>query len=216
MSTDALQPNRIPPRRRSAGRRVTPERLTAILDAAEELCLSGGYSAITMQAISARTGYVRPVIYDCYGSADNIVVQMVARTVDILRGEIDLLTTAVSQAAGDGTNPTAAALLAVTDSVYAHPRAWRLSAASAINAPEEARRAIADVRGALRDISQTALRESLGTRPQPSPDSEVIVYLLQGIVDEFISRICSNPESYPPARTRAFVESAIASTRFKS
>lgn len=213
---DTPAPQRIPPQRRSAGRRVTPERLEAILDAAEELILTDGFSAVTMQAIATHTGYVRPVIYDCYGTAENVIVRLVARSMRALRAEIDTLTIETDRAAHAGQNTITAALRALTDSAYTHPRLWRMAEIPAVNAPDDARHDIADARSAIRAVIRTALCRELGPHLQQSTDTDALAFLLQGIIEAFVSRICTQPETYPRERVQSFIESIAAGTHFTS
>ncbi|SKG70049.1 transcriptional regulator [Mycobacteroides abscessus subsp. bolletii] len=214
VSTDALQPKRIPPRRRSEGRRVTPERLAAILDAAQEICLSDGYSAVTVQALATRTGYVRPVIYDCYGTADNVIVHVAERATQTVTEETSALTRTLEDASHAGKNSIAAVLDALTTSIYTHPDAWRLVAMPSNNAPEPAQHTIALARNNLREVVHTALACSLDPLPGPAADTDAITFLLEGIIDAFVTRVCTDPLAYPADRTRSFIESLAASTRF--
>lgn len=51
----------------------------AILDAAEELVISGGYSAASIDAIARRAGTTRPAVYRRHPSRGHVVVSAMAR-----------------------------------------------------------------------------------------------------------------------------------------
>jgi TetR/AcrR family transcriptional regulator, ethionamide resistance regulator len=81
------------PRRRSAAPSKGDLREQAILDTAERLLAAPGYEAMTMADIAAGTGVTRGALYFYFGSKQEVVTALVARTVRLLHEK--------SRAAGD-------------------------------------------------------------------------------------------------------------------
>ena len=85
-STDTTAPEPAPARRRGpakgtprAPRMKRDERERQLLDVAEEVFAEHGYQDTTMELIAAEAGITKPVIYDHFGSKENLLVAVVAR-----------------------------------------------------------------------------------------------------------------------------------------
>ena len=90
------------PRRRSTAPRKGDLREQAILDTAEGLLAVPGYDAMTMADIAAGTGITRGALYFYFGSKQEVVTALVARTVRALHDK--------SRAAGDDPDAPRAAI----------------------------------------------------------------------------------------------------------
>jgi AcrR family transcriptional regulator len=73
------------PRRHSAAPRKGDLREQAILDTAERLLATTGYEAMTMADIAVGTGVTRGALYFYFGSKQEVVTALVARTVRALQ-----------------------------------------------------------------------------------------------------------------------------------
>lgn len=85
--TDSSAPSAVTPARRRGPAKGTPraprmkrdERERQLLDVAEEVFAENGYQDTTMELIAAEAGITKPVIYDHFGSKENLLVAVVAR-----------------------------------------------------------------------------------------------------------------------------------------
>ncbi|MFW5473920.1 TetR/AcrR family transcriptional regulator [Knoellia sp. CPCC 206450] len=76
-----------PPARRRGPAKGTPraprmkreERERQLLDVAEAVFAEHGYQETTMELVAAKAGITKPVIYDHFGSKENLLVKVVAR-----------------------------------------------------------------------------------------------------------------------------------------
>lgn len=76
-----------PPARRRGPAKGTPraprmkreERERQLLDVAEAVFADHGYQDTTMELVAAKAGITKPVIYDHFGSKENLLVKVVAR-----------------------------------------------------------------------------------------------------------------------------------------
>ncbi|WP_404384717.1 TetR/AcrR family transcriptional regulator [Knoellia locipacati] len=85
-STDSTTPATASARRRGpakgtprAPRMTRDERERQLLDVAEAVFADHGYQDTTMELIAAEAGITKPVIYDHFGSKENLLVAVVAR-----------------------------------------------------------------------------------------------------------------------------------------
>src|SRR5687767_12356556 len=61
----------------------------ALLSAARELLLQGGYPALSFAALAARTGLARPTVYSYFGSKDDIVVALCENELPLVATDIE-------------------------------------------------------------------------------------------------------------------------------
>lgn len=86
-SPDSADTSGLPPSRRRGPAKGTPraprmkreERERQLLDVAESVFAEHGYQDTTMELIAAEAGITKPVIYDHFGSKENLLVAVVAR-----------------------------------------------------------------------------------------------------------------------------------------
>jgi len=89
-----------PPRKRAA--HLGPERRRPlVLDAAYELFLEKGFDATSMDAIAGAAGVSKPVVYDCFGSKDELFTAMLDREEERILVE----TTEALATTGDADDP---------------------------------------------------------------------------------------------------------------
>lgn len=185
------------PRLRSAGRRVTPERLARIADVAVDLAVESGFAAVTMQAVAKRAGYVRPVVYDCYGNPENLLLTVLDR-------ERDSLTEQLAHAAG--RDDSAGRPLAWAGVAAANSRSWRLFTLPTEGAPESVRAAVREFRERLRGDIADWLADLTAARPGPV-DTEALSVLALAAIDAVGDRLAADPAAYDPARAEALLRS---------
>ncbi|MGW4356362.1 TetR/AcrR family transcriptional regulator [Nocardia sp. NPDC004582] len=182
------------PRLRSVGRRVTPERLERIADVALTIAVESGFAAVTMQTVAKRAEYVRPVVYDCYGTPENLLLTVLDR-------EQTLLTAKLAEAAAAGG---AGRLLSYLRVQVAHPRSWRLFALPTEGAEDSVRAAVSEFRERLRGDIEDWVTDVTVDRPGPV-DAEALSVLVLAAIDAIGARMVSDPQAYGDARIETFV-----------
>lgn len=215
MSTSAL-PSRTTPRRRSMGRRVTPERLSRILDVAVEIIVEEGFSAVTMQTVARRADYIRPVVYDCYGTPENIMIAAVDREAAKLAADIDQLRRKAHSKARNRHDHLAQVMLQLIEAVRSNPLSWLLFGVSVQGAPDHVVRTVNEIQQSIRAVFVAALKRSTSGLVHPPSDTEALAFLLHGIIETFIRGVIDDPEAYPPERMSKFVASVARSIRVAS
>ncbi|HEX6870190.1 MAG TPA: helix-turn-helix domain-containing protein [Micromonosporaceae bacterium] len=158
---------------------------TALLDAARELLLDGGYAALTFSALAEATGLARPSIYAYFAAKDDIAVALSEVELPLVAAEIDK---AVQRATGPRERVVAyirAQLRA------AQQRPYRIAHALA-TAPlaAQTRQRIVELHRVM--PSAVPLLEQLG-HPHPALGAD----LLQGMINTAVAAIDAGQ---PPRR----------------
>ncbi|MCV7209702.1 TetR/AcrR family transcriptional regulator [Mycolicibacterium canariasense] len=96
-----------------------------VLDAAMEIALADGIPAVTIEAIAARLGVTRPVVYACYANRIDLLTALLERE------ERTLLEGVLSAYPAPGSFPKTeaayvAGMQALLGTVAAHPDTWRM------------------------------------------------------------------------------------------
>jgi AcrR family transcriptional regulator len=169
----------------------------ALLAAARDLLLEGGYSALSFAALGARTGLARPTVYSYFGTRDDIVVALCEKELPLVGLDIER---AVARAHTPHDRLAAfvrAQLRAAQDRRY--------GIAHALNhAPltDDTRRRIVALHRQLMPSAATILAD-LG-HPHPA----LAAGLLQGLINAAVLAVDAG---HPPQRvTRVAVETALA------
>ena len=107
-------------------RRLAPEvRRAQLLDAALEAVAEEGFDAVTVEAVAARAGVTRPVIYDMFGDLEGLLLALIDRE------EVNALAPLLAIVSGDPGDADPEqflhdAILAFLRAVRESPRTWRL------------------------------------------------------------------------------------------
>src|SRR5436305_15322618 len=113
-----------PPRGRAA--HLGPERRRPlVLDAAFEVFLEHGYDGTSMEAVAHAAGVTKPVVYDCFGSKEELFTALLQREETRVLGQI----AAALPREADREDPEqllADALTAFLRAVAASPQAYRV------------------------------------------------------------------------------------------
>src|SRR5438105_15473421 len=76
-------------RRRGRAAHLGPERRRPlVLDAAFELFLEHGYDGTSMEAVAHAAGVTKPVVYDCFGSKEELFTALLQREEARVLGQI--------------------------------------------------------------------------------------------------------------------------------
>lgn len=112
--------------RRKRAAHLGPERRRPmVLDAAHRLFLDHGFERTSMDAIAAAAGVSKPVVYDCFGSKDELFTAMLDREEERILGE----TEAALRTSGGAKDPEGALIRgfeAFLTAVAASPEMYRV------------------------------------------------------------------------------------------
>lgn len=166
----------------------------ALLDAARDLLLEGGYGALSFSALAQRTGLARPTVYTYFRTKDEVVVALCEAELPLVAAEIDA---AVRRA----TTPRERIIAFIRAQLRAARQ--RRIAHAVVNAPmsQEARERIVRLHHDLVP-SAAPLFADLG-----HPHPELAARLLQGLINTAVTAMDAGE---PPGRvTRVTIAAAL-------
>jgi len=160
-----LRPVASAPETLTLSRRLSPEqalRRSAVIDAARALAREGGYAAVTMQAVAARSGVGRATLYRYFASKDHLLAEVVLAWGAELTGALRQQRLAAETAA----ERVAEVLLFVLDAARAEPQLTSAVLTAATSPDPEA------VRAGLRlgSVIGSYLGVALGDAAEPDHD----------------------------------------------
>jgi AcrR family transcriptional regulator len=169
---------------RTARRRLAPEvRRRQVLDAAIAVFSEEGLHGASMDAIAARAGVSKPLVYAHGGTKDELFAACLAREADRL---VTAMTTAV--ATGDGTGPDDAearlyrALRAFFHAVTTHRQGWTVLYRQA-STGEFAGQVDAARRGIVLRAAELLAAELGGSAAAAEPVAHTLVGAAEGLTD---------------------------------
>lgn len=62
---------------------------SALLDAARELLLDGGYASLTFEALARRTGLARPTVYSYFRTKNEVVIELCKAELPLVAADIE-------------------------------------------------------------------------------------------------------------------------------
>ncbi|NMO01769.1 TetR/AcrR family transcriptional regulator [Gordonia sp. TBRC 11910] len=68
----------------------------ACADVAATLASTNGLAAVTIQSVAIAAGYIRPIVYDCFGSREDVVALIVSTAAESLRRRLRITESALS------------------------------------------------------------------------------------------------------------------------
>lgn len=194
-------PTRTPRTSRTAGRRVTPERMQKILDAAVQIAVEDGFEAVTVQAIATRTGYVRPIVYDCYGTPENIILAALDREIQAAISELNAVFDKVTDTQEISPRDLLDIVIGYGTAMDTRSRTWLLLflPREGISPPIQAKLASAD------EMIRLAFGFALSRLNKESDvDIECGSYMALEFLRSASRQMISNPEDYPEERLQRF------------
>jgi AcrR family transcriptional regulator len=157
-----MQSSTAPRARPRAERRTRQAREEQLLRLAEELFAQHGYAGLTMNALAARAGVTKPVIYDTVGNKDELYRRCFERAANELAAAV---TAAAATHPAELEEMLRAGQLAFFGFIQSHAGAWRMlfiDSAAAPHAEQVARvRAQQDhlVAGMLSELARSSERK---------------------------------------------------------
>lgn len=190
----------LPPKRKYAKRLQPADRRAQLLDAALRIVAEDGFTSVSIAAVAERGGVTRPVVYDSFGSRDELLEDLIER-------ETARMAAAVERAAsGDATTPafgtaTTEQLPAMVErfltEVRSMPDTWRLVYFPIDGVPLVLRERITKARDVLRTPLTHALVRWLAEQPDADEvDPEVLTQVVYGTIQTAARLVLDDPEQF--------------------
>jgi AcrR family transcriptional regulator len=182
-------------------RMKAPDRREQILDVTTELVAEHGFQSLSIEAVSARAGVTRALIYRHFADQQELLEAVVEREMERALAQVSE-TTLPQLTDGPPRDLMLESLHAYLHTVQTHPTTWRLVLTTPQGAPEILRKRIEDGRAAVLEKLIAAVRPALEVDPEP-PDAELTARMLSAVADEYARLVLADPERFPPERLLA-------------
>ncbi|MEO9329733.1 TetR/AcrR family transcriptional regulator [Gordonia aurantiaca] len=182
-------------RRPYAPRVPAAQRRDQVLDAALSVLVDSGLSAVTMDAVAARAGVTKPVVYTHFANRDEVLESLLDRE---KRRAMNQLRQVMAEVSDVGTRFDLAALFdGYLGAVREAPERWRCIL---IHVPGLPRR-VQDVRDRARRAVVEGVAAALESMPgHAGVDVEVLAHFVVSSFEEAGVLVLTDPESFTPDR----------------
>lgn len=181
--------------------RLAPEvRRRQLLDAALDVLAEGGFDAVTVEAVAARAGVTRPVVYDMFGDLERLMLALIERE------EMTALAPLLEIVGGepgdiDPEQFLIDAILAFLRAVRANPRTWRFVLMPPRGSSRELRERIQRSRRLVADRVTKLLDWGVARRGGPAGlDHELAARLIVAAGEDAARLMLAHPRRFPPER----------------
>ncbi len=181
--------------------RLAPEiRRRQLLDAALEVVSDQGFDAVTVEAVAARAGVTRPVVYDMFGDLDRLLLALVDR--EEMAALAPLLGIVGSDPGdADPEKFLIEAILAFLHAVHANPRTWRLVLMPPRGSSHELRERIRRSRRVVAERVTDLLDWGIARRGGPAGlDHPLAARLIVAAGEDAARLMLAHPRRFPPER----------------
>ncbi|QLY27582.1 TetR/AcrR family transcriptional regulator [Nocardia huaxiensis] len=193
-------------KRRYAKRLSPADRREQLLDTALSIVADSGFTAVSIAAVAERSEVTRPVVYDLFGSRDDILRELIDRESARMRAAVERSLAAVS------TETTVAEAVSVglgefLAEVRSMPATWRLVYFPIDGVPPLLRERVGRARDELRTPLRHLFADWLSEHPAAAAevDPDVLVQLLQGVIQTLARLVLDDPERYDSERVLALI-----------
>jgi AcrR family transcriptional regulator len=188
-------------RRRYQKRLKASERREAVLDAALSLITRTGVFRVTMADVADEGGVTKPIVYDYFANADELLAALVkregARAIDVI-SEV-LPDPASIPDRGDKVGVFLAKLGLFLRAVQENPNLWRLTLMPPDGAAPIVRARVEKEREAVRQRILRLLNWAF-SGAKGALDLELISHAIHALAQRFARQIILQPDEYTPER----------------
>jgi AcrR family transcriptional regulator len=181
-----------------SARLSAPARREQLLDVTARLVAERGFHAISIEAVSARAGVTRALVYNHFRDLRELLEAVIERETSRALAQVSE-TTLTDLSEGDPRELMLEALDAYLSAVRSSPTTWRLVLMPPEGAPPALHTKIAEGRAAVLARLARAVRPATHQNPEPG-DAELTARLLSAISDEYARLLLTDPESFSPQR----------------
>lgn len=192
-------------------RRLAPEvRRRQLLDAALDVLAERGFDAVTVEAVAARAGVTRPVMYDMFGDLKGLMLALLDRE------EVAALAPLLEIVGGDPGDADPEqflieAILAFLRAVRANPRTWRLVLTPPRGSSAELRNRIRHSRRLVAERVTELLDWGVARRGGPHDlDHPLAARLIVAAGEDAARLMLAHPRRFPPERLATIAQALLA------
>ncbi|MFX0580926.1 TetR/AcrR family transcriptional regulator [Nocardia nepalensis] len=199
------------PAKRKYAKRLQPaDRREQLLDAALAIVAEEGFTSVSIAAVAERGGVTRPVVYDSFGSRDELLEELIERETARMAAAVE------RSVAGDATTPDPgsvtpeqlpAMLGRFLTEVRSMPDTWRLVYFPIDGVPPVLRERVAKSRDELRTPLGHAIGLWLADQPDADEvDADVLTQVVQGTIQTAARLVLDDPEQFDIDRILALFD----------
>ncbi len=181
-----------------SARLSAPARREQLLDVTARLVAEGGFHTISIEAVSARAGVTRALVYNHFRDLRELLEAVIERETSRALAQVSE-TTLTNLSEGDPRELMLEALDAYLNAVRSSPSTWRLVLMPPEGAPPALHAKIANGRAVVLERLSRAVRPLTDRSAQPR-DAELTARVLSAISDEYARLLLTDPDSFPPHR----------------
>ncbi|MGW4773975.1 TetR/AcrR family transcriptional regulator [Nocardia sp. NPDC004278] len=193
------------PAKRKYAKRLQPaDRREQLLDAALGIVAEAGFTSVSIAAVAERGGVTRPVVYDSFGSRDELLEELIERETARMAAAVErsVAGDATTTDSGAATTEELPAMLArFLTEVRSIPDTWRLVYFPIDGVPPVLRERVAKSRDELRTPLGRAVGRWLAEQPDADDvDAEVLTQVVQGAIQTAARLVLDDPEQFDIGR----------------
>lgn len=193
-----------PAKRRYAKRLSPADRREQLLDVARRIVAEDGFTAVSIAAVAERGGVTRPVVYDSFGSREELLDELIARETERMGAAVRRAMADVELAGPDADRLAVlrAALVRFLGEVRGMPDTWRLVYFPIDGVPPVLRERVGRARDELRIPLRQALSDWLadGHSAAGAVNLEVLVRVVQSLIQTVAKLVLDDPARFDAGR----------------
>ena len=198
------------PRRKYAARLPREQRRAQLLDAAMDVLAGCPLHEVSMEAVAAKAGIGKPVLYTAFHTRAELVSALLKREHD--RGIAQVRDAMPDDLTALGpTAAYAATVSAFLRVVLENPTRWRLILTMPDTAPREYRESLRQARSSIAAQAVGLAKAGIALQPRLAGlDPELLGHTMLSFA-EMLGRLAVNdPDTYPRQRLEEFADTAMA------
>ncbi|NIK62184.1 TetR family transcriptional regulator [Kribbella shirazensis] len=195
-------------RRRRAPHLGPERRRPLILDAALEVFSARGYAGTTMQAIADAAGVTKPVVYDCFGNRDELLLALLAREEQHLVISI-VAALPADPSVGTPEEHVLDGLTAILTAVEKQPQSWRIVFGAQYGAAPVVADRIRAARAFLVESLRLTMLKSLPGVSDPDANLPVLAEMLAAMTESCARMLVTGATDRTPAELARTVSQVV-------
>lgn len=196
--------NTAPAKRRYAKRLSPADRREQLLDVARGIVAEGGFTDVSVAAVAERGGVTRPVVYDSFGSREELLDELIARETERMGAAVrrSMADVALAAPGADRLAVLRTALVRFLGEVRAMPETWRLVYFPIDGVPPMLRERVGRARDELRIPLRQALSDWLadGHAAPGEVNLEALVRIVQSLIQTGAKLALDDPARFDSGR----------------
>nr|WP_272955092.1 TetR/AcrR family transcriptional regulator [Kribbella shirazensis] len=178
------------------------------MDAALEVFSARGYAGTTMQAIADAAGVTKPVVYDCFGNRDELLLALLAREEQHLVISI-VAALPADPSVGTPEEHVLDGLTAILTAVEKQPQSWRIVFGAQYGAAPVVADRIRAARAFLVESLRLTMLKSLPGVSDPDANLPVLAEMLAAMTESCARMLVTGATDRTPAELARTVSQVV-------